>query len=108
MLREKVKERLAQAEAVDVQEDSLYGKGNQGDGLPEELRRAQSRLQRIRQGRQALEGEARAAAEADKGKDDDDDAPPPRTCPATPCPIRLRASRHRRHSATSRTPTAES
>ncbi|MFP2958706.1 transposase, partial [Myxococcus sp. 1LA] len=67
-LREKVKELLAQAEAVDAQEDSLHGKGKRGDELPEELRRAQTRLQRIRQARQALEAEAKAAAEADKGK----------------------------------------
>ncbi|RKH56746.1 IS1182 family transposase [Corallococcus interemptor] len=75
-LREKVKELLAQAEAVDVQEDALHGQGKRGDELPEELRRAQTRLQRIREARQALEAEARGAAEADKSADDDDDAPP--------------------------------
>jgi transposase len=75
-LREKVKELLAQAEAADAEEDVRYGKGKRGDELPEELRRAESRLQRIREAKKALEAEAKAAAEEDK-RDDDDDAPPP-------------------------------
>jgi len=76
-LREQVRHLLAQAEAVDAEEDARHGKGKRGDELPEELRRTRERLQRIREARQALEAEAKAAAEADKGKDDDDDAPPP-------------------------------
>ncbi|WNZ62691.1 hypothetical protein QEG98_02380 [Myxococcus sp. MxC21-1] len=76
-LRGQVKELLAQAEAVDAEEDARHGTGKRGDELPEELRRAQSRLQRIREARQALEAEAKAAAEAGKRKDDDDDEPPP-------------------------------
>lgn len=75
-LREKVKELLAQAESADTEEDARYGKGKRGDELPEELRRAQSRLQRIREAKKALEAEAKAAAQKDK-RDDDDDAPPP-------------------------------
>ena len=47
-LRGRVKELLAQAEAVDAEEDARYGKGKRGDELPEELRRAQTRLERIR------------------------------------------------------------
>jgi transposase len=89
-LRQKVKELLAQAEAVDAEEDARYGKGKRGDELPEELRRAETRLERIRQAKQALEAEAKAAAEEDKREDDDDDAPPPaqdlpsHTVPHTP------------------------
>jgi transposase len=74
-LREKVKGLLAEAEAVDAEEDARYGKGKRGDELPEELRRAESRLQRIREAKKALEAEAKAAAEEDK-RDDDDDPPP--------------------------------
>ncbi|MGH3148580.1 MAG: IS1182 family transposase, partial [Rubrobacter sp.] len=75
-LREKVKELLAQAEAADAEEDTRFGKGKRGDELPEELRRAETRLQRIRDAKKALEVEAKAAADKDKG-DDDNDAPPP-------------------------------
>ncbi|WIG95728.1 IS1182 family transposase [Myxococcus sp. SDU36] len=75
-LREQVRHLLAQAEAVDAEEDARHGKGKRGDELPEELRRAQSRLQRIQEARRALEAEAKAATEAGKRKDDDDDAPP--------------------------------
>ncbi|WAM28214.1 MULTISPECIES: hypothetical protein [Myxococcus] len=41
---------------------TAVSKGKRGDELPEELRRAQTRLQRIREARQALEAEARGAA----------------------------------------------
>jgi transposase len=75
-LREKVKALLAQAEAADAEEDARYGKGKRGDELPEELRRAETRLQRIREAKKALEAEAKAAVEEDK-RDDDDDGPPP-------------------------------
>jgi transposase len=63
-LREKVKELLAQAEAADAEEEARYGKGKRGDELPEELRRAETRLERIREARQVLEAEARAAEPA--------------------------------------------
>ncbi|MFN0063933.1 MAG: IS1182 family transposase [Myxococcaceae bacterium] len=92
-LRERVKELLAAAESVDAEEDARYGKGMRGDELPEELRRAEGRLERIREAKKALEAEAKKAAEKD---DDDDDAPPraedlpshqvPHTAEGTPTP----------------------
>ena len=74
-LRQKVKELLAAAEAADAQEDAEYGKGRKGDELPEELRRAESRLARIKQLKAELEAEARQQDE-ERAKHDDDLPPP--------------------------------
>jgi transposase len=74
-LRQKVRELLAAAEAADAQEDAEYGKGKRGDELPEELRRAESRLARIKELKAELEAEARQQAE-EAAKRDDDDLPP--------------------------------
>ena len=63
-LREEVDELLAQAAAVDAEEDGRYGQGQRGDELPEDLRFKQSRLAKIEAAKQALEAEARAEAEA--------------------------------------------
>ncbi|MFZ0406488.1 MAG: hypothetical protein WAM11_00025 [Cyanobium sp.] len=52
---------MRRAELLDAQEDGKYGKGNLGSDLPEELRRQQDRLEKIRQARKALEAEAAAA-----------------------------------------------
>lgn len=58
---------LAKAERTDREEDQRFGKGQPADPLPEELAHAQSRLERIRQAKTALEQEAqqqlKAAAE---------------------------------------------
>jgi len=74
-LRQKVRELLAAAEAADAQEDAEYGLGKRGDELPEELRRAESRLTRIKELKAELEAEARQQAE-EAAKRDDDDLPP--------------------------------
>lgn len=75
-LAEKVKAILAEAERVDAEEDAKYGKDKRGDELPEELRRAESRLAWIKAAKAELEAEAKAAKEAE---DRDDDEPPPGT-----------------------------
>jgi transposase len=54
---------LAEAEAVDAAEDERYGRGRRGDELPEELRFRQSRLEKIRAAKRALEEDARQEAE---------------------------------------------
>ena len=64
-LEREVREFLELAEAVDTEEDARYGKGVRGDELPEELRRRESRLKKIREAKAALEQEARAKAEAE-------------------------------------------
>ena len=58
-LRAEVERLLGEAEAADASEDSRYGAGTRGDELPEELRRRESRLERIREAKAALEAEAR-------------------------------------------------
>jgi hypothetical protein len=66
---------LADAEAADADEDTRYGKDRRGDELPEELRRAETRIAHIRALRAALEAEAAGQRGPAQG-DDDDDAPP--------------------------------
>jgi len=53
---------LAQAQEVDREEDERYGKGVRGDELPGELARRESRLNKIREAKAALEKAAREKA----------------------------------------------
>ena len=61
---------LAEAEAIDKAEDAQYGKGKRGDELPDELKRRDTRLKKIRAAKAALEAEAKtkAAAEAEEAR----------------------------------------
>lgn len=61
-LEAEVKELMAEAEAVDAEEDARYGRGKRGDELPEELRTRKGRLAKIKQAMGALEAKARADA----------------------------------------------
>ena len=63
-LREEVKQLLDQAEAVDAAEDAEYGTDRRGDELPTDLQRRESRLNRIREAKRALEARAKAEAAA--------------------------------------------
>jgi transposase len=63
-IRAEVRELLAQAEAADAEEDALYGADQRGDELPEELQRRETRLQKIRKAKRAVEQRARQKAEA--------------------------------------------
>jgi len=62
-LRRQVDAVLADAQATDAAEDGEFG-NRRGDELPDELQRRETRLERIREAKQALEEEARAAEEA--------------------------------------------
>lgn len=62
-LEREVARLLEQAERIDAEEDARYGQGHRGDELPPELARRESRLQKIREAKAALEEEARAKAE---------------------------------------------
>jgi len=62
-LRREVGEILAAAEQVDEAEDARWG-DKRGDELPAELARRQSRLERIREAKEALRQRARERAEA--------------------------------------------
>ncbi len=55
---------LGRADAIDAREDEQYGHDKRGDELPEELRRRESRLQRIREAKAELEKEAAEARAA--------------------------------------------
>ena len=61
-LTREIDELLREAERVDQEEDRLFGK-MRGDELPAELARRESRLQKIREAKAALEAEARTQAE---------------------------------------------
>ena len=62
-LREEIRRLLSEADRQDEAQDRRYGKDATGEELPEELRRRESRLERIRQARRALEEEARRQAQ---------------------------------------------
>jgi transposase len=62
-LEEEVDQLLAEAERTDAEEDAKFGRGTRGDELPKELQRRESRLEKIRAAKAALEAEARAEAE---------------------------------------------
>src|SRR5580658_1256945 len=76
-LKEEVKQLLEQAEAADEEEDRRYGK-QRGDELPEELRRRETRLAKIKMAKKVVEQRARekaaaegkSAAEAKRAKPD--------------------------------------
>ena len=63
-LQEEVDRLLAEAERVDAEEDAQHGKGKRGDELPNELKRREDRLVKIREAKAALEREAKEKAEA--------------------------------------------
>ena len=79
-LAQEINALMRKAEILDAQEDRRHGKSNRGSDLPDELRRRQDRLERIRQARKEMEAETAAAAarqrqeEADEAKAEADAA----------------------------------
>src|SRR5271170_1981848 len=79
-LKEEVKQLLEQAEAADKEEDRRHG-NQRGDELPEELRRRETRLAKIKLAKKVVEQRARekaaaegkSAAEAKQAKPEDKD-----------------------------------
>ena len=67
-LEEEMTKLLETAEQTDAADDAEYGKGRRGDELPAELARRQSRLEKIREAKAALEKEAweRAARKSEE------------------------------------------
>jgi transposase len=76
-LQEEVQELLKQAEAADEEEDKRYGRERQGEELPEELQRRETRIARIQEAKKALKGRAREKAESE-GKDRKEAQPEPK------------------------------
>jgi len=58
----------AEAEKADAEEDAQHGKDRRGDELPVELQRRESRLQKIREAKAALEQEAEEKATQQRAK----------------------------------------
>jgi hypothetical protein len=88
-LRGEVKRLLEQAEKEDKEEDARYGRERRGDELPAELEGRESRLEKIREAKRALEQRARKQAKS-KGEAQEEAKPRPR-CNIT-SPIRNPAS----------------
>ena len=61
-LQQEIDALLAAAEKADAEEDARYGKDGRGDELPAELQRRESRLQKIREAKAALEQQAQEEA----------------------------------------------
>jgi transposase len=75
-LKQEIRSLLAQAAEADQTEDKTYGRDRRGDELPEELTRRQSRLQKIREAKAALEAEAREQARAEEAERQRQGKPP--------------------------------
>jgi transposase len=71
-LEQEINALMRRAEILDAQEDRRYGKNNRGSDLPEELRRRQDRLERIRQARKEMEAETAAAAARQRQEEADE------------------------------------
>ena len=56
-LEQEIRALLERAQQIDLAEDELYGEEYRGDELPEELRRREQRLAKIREAKRALEAE---------------------------------------------------
>jgi hypothetical protein len=69
-LKAEVDKWFAEAEAIDRSEDEEHGRSRRGDEMPEWVAHKQKRLEKIREAKAALEGEAREKAKADGKKDD--------------------------------------
>ena len=90
-LQAEIAELLRRAEQADRDEDARYGADRRGDELPAELARRESRLQKIREAKAALEAEAREQARPER----EGSRPPPHRPrrPSGTSPIRTRRSR---------------
>src|SRR4051812_13426171 len=85
-LKEEIAKLLADAQAADDAEDLQHGPGRQGDELPNELARRQSRLAKIRQAKALLEERARAEAAEEVARRQPEGKAPPTTAPSEAVP----------------------
>jgi transposase len=67
-LDEQIDRLLAEAAALDAEEDKRYGKGRRGDELPEEMKDPNKRAERLRQAARELEAEKKLALAVEKEK----------------------------------------
>jgi transposase len=85
-LKEEIARLLAEAEATDQAEDIEHGPDRQGDELPDELARRQSRLAKIQQARKLLEERVRAEAAEEAARRQAEEKSPPKVPPAEAVP----------------------
>jgi transposase len=85
-LKEEIAKLLADAETTDQAEDSEHGPDRQGDELPDELARRQSRLAVIQQAKKLLEERARIEATEEAARRQAEGKSPPTTPPAQAVP----------------------
>lgn len=85
-LQQEIEALLKQAQAADEAEDAAYGADRRGDELPAELARRESRLQKIRAAKAALEEQARARALAEAAAREAEGRAAPRSDPAAALP----------------------
>jgi transposase len=85
-LQQEIAAILTEARAVDDAEDREHGPDRQGDELPEELARRQSRLAKIQQARKLLEERARIEATEEAARRQAEGKSPPATAPAEAVP----------------------
>jgi transposase len=87
-LEKEIEGLLKNAETVDKEEDKKYGKGKKGWDLPDELKRRETRLAKIKEAMSALEEEARQKAaekqEAAEGKTEGKKASASQPAPVEP------------------------
>lgn len=85
-LKEEIAKLLAEAEATDKAEDIEHGPGRQGDELPDELARRQSRLAKIQGARKLLEERARIEATEEAARRQAEGKSPPAIRPSEAVP----------------------
>jgi hypothetical protein len=89
---------VRRAEEADAVDDAAYGLGRSGDEVPEELRRRESRVRKIREAKAALEAQAHAQAERQRAArvaqaaQAAESAPPRRRTPRRPATLQPTAS----------------
>ena len=72
-LEAEIEQLLKQAEQLDAEQDAALG-SRRGDELPDELKRREERLAKIREAKARLEAEARAKAEEEQRRRDEEQA----------------------------------
>jgi transposase len=85
-LKQEIAELLAEAESTDRSEDIEHGPDRQGDELPEELARRQSRLAKIQEARKLLEERARVEATEEAARRQAEGKSSPQAPPAEAVP----------------------
>jgi transposase len=85
-LKEEIAKLLAEAEATDQAEDIEHGPDRQGDELPDELARRQSRLAKIQGARRLLEERARIEAAEEAARRQAEGKSPPLIPPSAAVP----------------------